>query len=107
MVKTIDPSAQRDAFFAVIRVADKLNGEFAALFREYGLTQAQFNVLRILVTGPKRGVSCQEIGDGLVQRVPDVTRLIDRMTTEKLVERASCFARKSSARERPSTAAHK
>ncbi len=88
--KTIPVTTQRSAFFSLLRAHEKLNAEFLALFKEHGLSQAQFNVLRILVQGPKSGVSCQEISDGLITRVPDVTRLIDRMAAEELVVRSRC-----------------
>jgi DNA-binding MarR family transcriptional regulator len=51
------------------------------------VTPAQYNVLRIL-----RGVypgrhTCSDVGARLVERTPDVTRLLDRLERERLVER--------------------
>ena len=77
----------RDTYLALVRLHDRLEGEFAALFREAGLTGAQYNVLRILCGAPKAGASCQAIGDRLLTRVPDVTRLVDRMCAAGFVTR--------------------
>ena len=77
----------RETFLALLRLHDRLNGTFSALFKEAGLTQAQYNVLRILNGAPKGGVSCQYVGERLLTRVPDVTRLIDRMVAAGLVSR--------------------
>ncbi len=77
----------RDAFLNLVRLHERLNCEFTELFRGEGLTQAWYNVLRILRGGPRTGAPCQYIGERLLTRVPDVTRLIDRMVAAGLVER--------------------
>jgi DNA-binding MarR family transcriptional regulator len=58
-----------------------------AALAPYGITPAQYNVLRIL-----RGVypghhKCSDVGARLVDRTPDVTRLLDRIEREGWVER--------------------
>jgi DNA-binding MarR family transcriptional regulator len=78
----------RDTYLNLVRVHEQLVGEFDALFRERGLTQTQYNVLRILRGGPREGYACQAIGERLLTRVPDVTRLIDRMEKAGLVTRS-------------------
>jgi len=80
-------TADRDLYLNLVRAHEKLFGQFSALFREHGLTQAQFNVLRILRGGPAEGASCHYIGERLLNRLPDVTRLIDRMEAAGLVTR--------------------
>ena len=87
MTKQDDLTA-RDAYLDLVRAYERLSGEFAALFREHDLTQAQYNVLRILLGGPTEGASCQYVGERLLTRVPDVTRLIDRMAAAGLVTRS-------------------
>jgi len=69
----------RDAYLAVVRAHEALLVAAAALFREHGLTQAQYNVLRILRGGGEDGLPSQEVGRRLITRVPDVTRMLDRM----------------------------
>lgn len=76
----------RDAFLSIVRVQDRLASDFQSLFKTEGLTMTQLNCLRILI-GTKKPIPCQEVGARLIQRVPDVTRLLDRMEKEGLVER--------------------
>lgn len=74
-------------FLALLQASEALQAESQQRFKAAGLTDAQFNTLRILLRGPDEGCSCQQIGDQLLKRVPDVTRLIDRMERAGLVTR--------------------
>ena len=76
-----------EAYLDLRRVHERLGGEFQALFKEHGLTHSWYNVLRILAGGPKEGTACSDVGGKLVNRVPDVTRLLDRMEGAELIER--------------------
>ena len=58
----------------------------------HGITQAQYNVLRILRGAHPGGYPRGEIGGRMVERAPDVTRLIDRLERRKLAERARSAA---------------
>jgi DNA-binding MarR family transcriptional regulator len=53
----------------------------------YGITRSQYNVLRILRGVYPNGHPRQEITRRMVDRSPDVTRLIDRLEAAGLVER--------------------
>jgi DNA-binding MarR family transcriptional regulator len=53
-----------------------------------GITHAQYNVLRILRGAHPGGHPRGEIGRRMIDRAPDVTRLIDRLKQRGLVERA-------------------
>jgi DNA-binding MarR family transcriptional regulator len=57
------------------------------LCRRYGLTHDQYNILRILRGVHPGGHPRFEIGNRLINRAPDVTRLIDRLERQRLVER--------------------
>ncbi|MCP4092009.1 MAG: winged helix DNA-binding protein [Planctomycetes bacterium] len=70
-----------------MKAADILGGDFARLFRQHGITATVFNAMRILIKGPEEGQRIGEIGRQLIQRVPDITRLIDRMERDGLVFR--------------------
>lgn len=89
-MKKTSPSraiAARDAYLELMRVHEALRKGSDALFKAQGLTQAQFNVLRILRGAPEEGLSTAEVGARLVNRLPDVTRLVDRMEAAGLVQR--------------------
>jgi len=54
---------------------------------EHDLTQAQYNVLRILRGKSPDGYARGDIASRMIDRAPDVTRLIDRLERRGLVER--------------------
>ena len=69
--------AGRSVYFELLHTHDRLQGEFAQLFKQRGLTHAQFNVLRILRGGGAEGLTCQQIGERLIDRRVVVVRLTD------------------------------
>jgi DNA-binding MarR family transcriptional regulator len=72
---------------AVMATADVFLRESQRLFRPYGLTAAQYNVLNVL--GPRDdGMSQRELGDVLVVDRSNVTGLLDRMEKAGWVRRA-------------------
>jgi DNA-binding MarR family transcriptional regulator len=53
----------------------------------FGITGVQYNLLRILRGVYPEGHPRWEIAERMIERAPDVTRLIDRMEAQGLVER--------------------
>ena len=88
--KTTDASTQREAFIALMRAHSQLVAEMEALFAEHGLSEPQFNALRIVRGAGPKGLPTQQIAERLISRQPDVTRLIDRLCEAGLVERRRC-----------------
>jgi DNA-binding MarR family transcriptional regulator len=85
----------RDTYLALVRAQDRLAGQAAALLKGRGLTTATYNVLRILRGAGDGGLACGAIGERLIHRVPDVTRLLDRMERDGWVRRGrSCDDRR-------------
>lgn len=84
---------EQEAWLNLQRSASRLAEPFDRLFREHGLSQATYNVLRILRgvhNEPEAGASglpSGEICRRMVSRGADVTRLVDRLAREGLVER--------------------
>ena len=72
-------SAANEALLNVLVTASWLNGEIAATLAPHGITNAQYNVLRILRGRHPGCATCSEIGDRLLDRTPDVTRLLVRL----------------------------
>jgi len=60
---------------------------FELFLRPYGITGTQYNVLRILRGAEPEGLCRNELRDRMLTRMPDVTRLLDRMEEAGLVER--------------------
>jgi len=83
-------SLEEEAYLNVLRTANALSQEIGELLRAHGLTSAQYNVLRILRGAGERGLTASDIGDRMITRDPDVTRLVDRLEKRGLVERWRC-----------------
>jgi DNA-binding MarR family transcriptional regulator len=81
---------EEEAFLNILRTGIALAGPFEAVFKEFGLSEATYNVLRILRGAGDRGRMCSEISEHMVARVPDVTRLVDRLESMGLAERRRC-----------------
>lgn len=79
---------EEEAFLNLWRTFAGLRGEFESLFRSRGLSDSQYNVLRILRGVGAEGLPCSEIAQRMVSRDPDITRLVDRLEKAGLVERA-------------------
>ena len=73
----------------LLRTNDLFNNRFGRLFREYGLTASQYNVLRIL-RGEGKPMPCLEVADRMIQVVPAITGLVDRLEKQELVTRSRC-----------------
>jgi DNA-binding MarR family transcriptional regulator len=71
------------------RLGEMVTAEVDDFFSRWGLTVLQFNILRILyVRDPgRRGISRGSLEARLIRRVPDVTRLLDRLEAAGLIER--------------------
>lgn len=85
-------SPEQEAWLNLVRTASVLGAFEREVFRPHGLSGATYNVLRILrgaaLGGDGSGRrTCRDIGGHLVARVPDVTRLVDRLVEIGLVRR--------------------
>ncbi len=72
---------------AVMATADAFLRESQRLFRPFGLTAAQYNVLNVLAP-QATGMSQRELSDYLVVDRSNVTGLLDRMERAGWVQRA-------------------
>jgi DNA-binding MarR family transcriptional regulator len=75
-------------FLALLRTADALGQDAEQLTKSIGLTGTQYNVLRILRGAGPNGLPCRGIGERMISRDPDMTRLLDRMEKGGLITRA-------------------
>ena len=76
-----------EVYFNLLRTTDDLSRATVHLLKPYDLSEAQYNVLRILRGAGDEGLPCSEIGDRLLTHDPDVTRLVDRLERRDLVAR--------------------
>ncbi len=80
-------SPAQEALLNVIVAAGAIRQRVDEACAQAGLTQGQYNVLRILRGAHPRGYPRCEIAGRMLERAPDVTRLIDRLQAQGLVER--------------------
>lgn len=80
-------SIQEEALLSIARTAAILEHSIGQTLKPHGLTLTQYNVLRILRGAGPDGLCRSEVGERLVRRVPDVTRLLDRMEQTGLIAR--------------------
>ncbi len=80
-------SAHQEALLSVAVAAGALNDMVDSVCEKHGLTRPQYNVLRILRGVYPEGHPRCEIAQRMVERAPDVTRLVDRLQAQGLVRR--------------------
>ena len=81
-------SLQQEAFLNVLRTSSTLTDDLEDLLRPYGISATQYNVLRILRGSGVEGLCRNELRDRMLTRMPDMTRLLDRMEEAGWVTRA-------------------
>jgi DNA-binding MarR family transcriptional regulator len=78
---------EEEANLNIIRTAEVLQRAMTNFLRPFDLSPVQYNVLRILRGAGTIGATCSQIGERLVTRDPDITRLLDRMEARELIVR--------------------
>lgn len=81
-------SVQEEVVLSIERTAGEVTQPLAEVLRGAGLSQSQYNVLRILRGAGEDGLACGLISERMVRREPDLTRLLDRMESRGWVTRA-------------------
>jgi DNA-binding MarR family transcriptional regulator len=80
-------SPVHEAMLNLLVAAGHLRDRIERVCAEHDVTHGQYNVLRILKGAPDGHARC-DIARRLLERAPDVTRLIDRLEHQGLVERS-------------------
>jgi DNA-binding MarR family transcriptional regulator len=78
---------EETTFLELCRTTDMLSRRIAAVLKAEDLSANQYNVLRILRGAPE-GLPCGEIGNRMITRDPDITRLLDRLEKRELIARS-------------------
>jgi DNA-binding MarR family transcriptional regulator len=81
-------SLQQEAYLSVVRTSTALTDAMEDLAKTRGISATQYNVLRILRGSDAEGLCRNELRDRMLTRMPDMTRLLDRMEEAGLVLRA-------------------
>jgi DNA-binding MarR family transcriptional regulator len=78
---------EEEAFLELLRTTDMLSRKLSQLLKTEDLSSNQYNILRILRGAPD-GLPCGEIGNRMITRDPDITRLLDRLEKRELILRS-------------------
>jgi DNA-binding MarR family transcriptional regulator len=78
---------EEEAGLNLWRTAELVRLPFDRLFADHGISDPQYNVLRILRGQGGKGLPCTEIAAQMVSRMPDMTRLVDRLENAGLARR--------------------
>ena len=78
------------AVYQIIKTGHWITDMVSQELKEYGITEPQFNVLRILQGQKGNPITVQEIQERMVQRNSNVTRIIDKLKNKGLVDRKEC-----------------
>lgn len=78
------------ALINLIYTANWLQGKQQDFFKPFGITGQQYNILRILKGQHPNTISATEIKNRMLDRNSDVSRLLDRLTLKKLINKTTC-----------------
>jgi DNA-binding MarR family transcriptional regulator len=81
------PSLEEEVFVGLRVTVARMLEPWTEFLKTYGLTNSQYNALRILRGGHPNRLTSSEVGERMIARDPDVTRLVDRLTERGLTER--------------------
>jgi DNA-binding MarR family transcriptional regulator len=80
-------SLEQEVFLNLWRTYDRLKALEDELFARFELTPQQYNVLRLLRAHRPETLPTLALGERLVSRAPDITRMLDKLEQRGLVER--------------------
>lgn len=83
-------SARQEAALGLLKTVDLLRRRGAEVMEPFGVTDQQYNVLRILRGAGRDGLPTLEIAHRMIEQAPGITRLIDRLEKKGLVVRRRC-----------------
>jgi DNA-binding MarR family transcriptional regulator len=78
---------EQEAYLNLVRTHALLSNEVAELFKQHHLSQPLYNVLKVVARVGSAGMPSQSIAQYMVARDPDITRLVDRLQKDRLIER--------------------
>lgn len=80
-------SPEQEAYLSLGRTWAVLDHAFSEALKPHGITTTQYNVLRILRGAGATGLCRAAVMERMISKVPDATRLLDRMEAASLIER--------------------
>lgn len=78
---------QHEVFLSLMVTVDRMSRRHSDFMSEFGISQKQYNILRILRGAGEQGIPVMEIGRRMIEKSPDVSRIIDRLIDLGFVKR--------------------
>lgn len=78
------------AIYEIITTGHWLTDEVTTALKEHGITEPQYNVLRILRGAKGEPVTVGGILDNMVQRSSNITRIVDKLVLKRFAVRSEC-----------------
>ncbi len=78
-------SEHQKALINLLFTYNWFKNRMSGFMKDYGLTQQQYNVLRILRGQHPNGITTWEIRERMLDKMSDASRLVDRLEKMKLV----------------------
>lgn len=75
---------------SIMHTANMLEGKLTPLMKSFNLTNAQYNILRILRGAHPANLNVSDIRERVMYPSSDVTRLLDKLVDKQLVDRRFC-----------------
>lgn len=78
------------AIYQIITTGHWITDQVSKELKDFGITEPQYNVLRILRGAKGKPITVQEILDNMVQRSSNITRIVDKLLAKGFAERKEC-----------------
>lgn len=82
-------SEQQKAMLNLMFTSNWMRSKLADLYRPFGISTQQYNILRIL-RGAKERMKMHSVKERMIDRAPNATRLTDKLIAKGLVLRERC-----------------
>lgn len=83
------PDNKVKALLNILYTANWIKTKQNNFFQPYKVSAQQYNILRIL-RGAKEPLKAQTIKERMIERAPNATRLMDKLSDKKFIERVRC-----------------
>jgi len=88
-IQSTFPSNKVKALINIKYTANWIENHQTSFFKPYRISVQQYNVLRIL-KGANEPLRVQTIKDRMIQKAPNTTRLMDKLSIKNLIVRTAC-----------------
>lgn len=88
-IKSKFTNVKDKALINILYTANWISNFQNEFFKPFGISRQQYNILRIL-RGSQEPLKVQTIRNRMIERSPNVTRLMDKLHAKDMIERFAC-----------------